>query len=703
MLTRQRQKLVLISILLLAGLLLLLHSHSKLILAKGPEPPSKPSFKQVKARLVFPRSFPEQADLEEVVRYNQAFKYQGFKYTDVKRRYSKTDKVSSKTEKLYSPSKINPLRIFHSSEQINLNLKKCAIIENNSTSIEVSDKHPMNTPMNIIVERMIADLDRGYDPYLDELRPYFDIQMRLQVEYEVCNMHWYRLAGSSVYLKEYGLHLMISRLVYCSDGSRNNPKMSLLYAQLYDKNWNEVRDVSLVVPTNMKTGRHFFEYESQGYTVLNYPMVLPTPFFHDYEDDGMKYLGPEDARLVLVKNEAGFEEPLLVFNSHHQKQSFVDDDEDDYILKQMKFYRSMFVSWPWQFQRGKMETDGFKNPLFDQQLYNRVKELRIKNVPRQDKQKNWTPILGEGLRGEDNFDRYLHFVYRWAHLQILRCDITDPDGKCGFVYSLNPKLEVSSGVGPFRGGTPMINVNDLIQESGHVPVSKVIPEGREIWIGFARAHLVDCGCGVDLYRPNLVVLTKDTIRGSEDEKPHEIYKMSHISSFMSLGVDIIPWRADKPYELCSGTNALIPNGISAWRVDKLDQDGENWVAHDILSLSVSISDSTVDFVHITGLLRSMLKDTSLFLKPEVDGHSSSPDKTALKIPDYNDNFAEFGYNNDNLVCAMQASVWFCSGYGHEKNRIQREHEDEDGDFGDLNGASKLDAYHDALYYVGLDH
>lgn len=581
-----------------------------------------------------------------------------------------------------------------------MDMNRCDVLHNNLTGIHVSKKLPLGTSLKQIVLQIIQGIDGGYDDYLLEMAPYFNHQIRLQYQFDVCDKHWFRMAGSSVWLEAYGVHMMVSRLAYSPDGSRNNPKFSFVYTELFDSKWKPVK-LSLVVPSNMGQNgndRRFFEHNNHGYTIVNYPTILPVPFFHDYENE-MKYLGPEDARVILVKNSAGHEEPLLIFNAWHQKSTYLDDDEDDYLVKQMKEYRSMWVCWPWQYQKGKANVDGIRNSRFDNLLYNRAKELMIKNIPRQVKQKNWTPMISESLRATVGYDSDLLFVYRWANLQILKCDLVG-DARCGFVYNLNKRLVTSSKVGPLRGGTQLVNINLLITLASSEDVTrKMIPPGREIWIGFARAHLVKCGCANDFYRPNLVVMVKDTI--VIDGKPTEVFKLSHISAFMSLNVDILPWNPRKPYELCLGTNVLIPNGISKWDV-QINQDQEGRIRlDDEIQLAISVSDSTIDAVSMKGLLKSLMRSTnSIFL-----GNEEYDDKVKqrLQAPNDDENLQNFGYNNDNLVCAMKASAIFCSEYGHEKIWIEKQKGKDLVDLDVETHDEKLEDYKDALFDLGYDY
>ena len=51
---------------------------------------------------------------------------------------------------------------------------------------------------------------------------------------------------------------MISRIAYSPHGVKNQPVVSLTYGQLFDRNWNEVKNINLLVPSNdpSKNGGH---------------------------------------------------------------------------------------------------------------------------------------------------------------------------------------------------------------------------------------------------------------------------------------------------------------------------------------------------------------------------------------------------------------------------------------------------------------
>ena len=65
---------------------------------------------------------------------------------------------------------------------------------------------------------------------------------------ESISFSFYQFAGTSVYLKNHGVHLMVSRVIHSLKGRKGDPQISLLYAQVYDNNWQELTNVDLVLP-----------------------------------------------------------------------------------------------------------------------------------------------------------------------------------------------------------------------------------------------------------------------------------------------------------------------------------------------------------------------------------------------------------------------------------------------------------------------
>ncbi|KAI5954000.1 BMT3 [Candida margitis] len=501
---------------------------------------------------------------------------------------------------------------FNLAENIDLDLEQCKRLGLNS-SVKISKATNMRTSLHEVVQNILNDIESGENDYLAGLRKIILPELRLQLDLDVVEKFWFRLAGSSIWLKDYGVHYMVSRIMYSPKGTRNSPILSLAYAQLYDENWNELVGTRLLLPKarNSPTGEQY---------ILNFPHIVPIPFWQDPKINEDQYYGPEDPRLILVKNEGGYDEPLILFNSYNCKMDTYDDDEDEKLVTSQRCYRAMSLCWPWQFD--------------SERKYSKTAELKLENY-RLRTQKNWTPFTSYLDRQVDGYDSHIYFVFRWANLDILKCDL---QGACSYDYRFNISLSPKNQVGPFRGGTQLMNLNELV----------TVKEDREVWAGFARAHIDDCGCGSSMYRPNLVVIVKER----KDSKNY--YKVTHISSSLSFNMYVPGWDLLYPENSCLRSSVLIPNGISQWIADK---DSSGTIVDDYLTLTLSVSDYTVHRVNVKGLLKELINWGVLNYDVTADPHHA----------------------NDNLVCALQSSFQFCARYGLEHHLKKPKNFEKDAD------------------------
>lgn len=473
---------------------------------------------------------------------------------------------------------------------------------------------------NELEEMALIFQDQLYnDPAFKEFRDFFKDDILEQMRTGTIDKHWFKFAGTSVWLKDMGVHLMISRVIYSIPGDKRKAISSFTYAQVFNSEWEELKNVELI----LNTRSHLDQPELQK---ISFPKFLPIPFYNDPKFTNKVYYGPEDPRMLLVKNENGDEEPVIVFNSYHKKVAEKESLSEGDMKVQFEFFRSMFICWPLRFQKGKLSVDGISNPLTDEVVYNKVAELRRENSPRLKVQKNWTPLVNHEDRLEFGHDKYLHFVYRWSKLEILKCSLTSfVDGMSMCLFDYKRELDLSkSEVGPLRGGTEMINIRD-IPGASNLP----LPD-KEIWIGFPRAHIKKCGCGKDMYRPNLAAISKEA-----DGK----YKITQLSSFVSLDVEVHGWT--NPKILCAerDANVLISNGVSAWSF-------HNDV--DYLTLSLSVADDSNQIIHMKNVLNSLV------------GH------TKILGGDTNE-----GFDDHAVDCALKESEKFCKIFGKEMKDLGR--------------------------------
>lgn len=581
-------------------------------------------------------------------------------------------------------------KIFQSSPTIDDDEGQCEANLLRDVKVDVSKVESLSKSLLQIITKFKKD----NSPYYRELEPFWKNEIDNQIKSETVDQHWYRLAGSSVWLEEYGVHFFISRIIYSPSGVRNAPTISLTYAQLFNDQWQELEDSELIVPSNNPDVGNQLVLNDQIFTNMKFPGFLSVPSYHDPTRG--KFYGPEDPRIILVRNPKGYDEPLIVFNAYQRKiesSHLVNEDDQKVLEVKFGFYRSMFMCWPWQFQRGKANIDDLVNPDYRHHIYNRLIELRRFNIPRIKNQKNWTPFVSYHERAKNNFDNYIYFIYRWNNLEVLRCDLANVVGEsnCQFEYRLNEDLPENDPVGELRGGTQLVNVNELLQQYGKIypeiaPLLQRFPRNREIWLGFARAHLKNCGCGQDMYRPNMVIITKDVVKRQIEETDYNnkkiirtvnknVFKISHLSSFVSFDLPIVGWDVNHKNRVCVNgqPNILIPNGISDWTLQRVSSsDGTNGNddirgIQDYLTLSTSSGDSTTDIVHIRGILNELyhyddtvgnIKANKLF--SEVDMADEERPKYEFYTSEYSWNL---GFNNDNVKCALKESRAFCSAYG----------------------------------------
>ena len=143
--------------------------------------------------------------------------------------------------------------------------------------------------------------------------------------------HWFQLISSSVWLEQYGVHLMISRVIYTKTGNKVQPVISLSYVQAFDRNWTELKNVTLVVPDSGKA----------KFKTVSYPSFIPIPVYHNVNQQRGKFYGVEDPRIMLVKNKEGYEEPLIVYNSFNRSPPNANYLEEIKNLVKLDTYRSI--------------------------------------------------------------------------------------------------------------------------------------------------------------------------------------------------------------------------------------------------------------------------------------------------------------------------------------------------------------------------
>ncbi|EAZ62799.2 predicted protein [Scheffersomyces stipitis CBS 6054] len=466
---------------------------------------------------------------------------------------------------------------------------------------------------------------------------------------------WFRFAGSSVWLPQYDCHYMVSRIMYSPSGIANKAYASFLYIQLFDKNWNELPETTLSLPYESKQTQKVVNADGSVQEVVletiiafrdvTYPSFLPINFEVQLEtDNGKYYWGPEDPRILLRRSPLGYDEPVIVYNMKH--------------LDLQKRVMNLYLPFP-----------NVANVL-------RKRSEKFANI-----EKNWTPFIS---RREN---QHLNFIYSIVPLEILTCEIDT--AVCDFLQK--PVKQDYNYVGPLRGGSQLVELpfSDLIPKT--VQDRFKFPEGRRVYIGWARAHLNNCGCGESMYRPNMITLIEDY-----DANQNKYYfKLGDVSEYFDFNAYVPPWTIpsfdsngqmiESTPKQCEGRNVLIPNSIAYWDIrsiikgdtlyhrkyfnyipadEPVVKSAKGVLKHNVadvkkdvkprilfndhMGVTLSAADSDVSIVHVRGLLNHILKLPSLL------------DAGTVISDDYS--FEQRGYEFNNK-CAMKASADYCSKYG----------------------------------------
>ncbi|CCE73194.1 Piso0_000218 [Millerozyma farinosa CBS 7064] len=312
-----------------------------------------------------------------------------------------------------------------------------------------------------------------------------------------------QFAGATVWLEQHQVHIMASRLMYSPSGKLNKATTSFLFMQLFDKEWRELENKTLEISFEQKDSQgQMHEVKRQ----LTFPYVSDIDFTVNYHKGNKKYYGPEDPRIILRRSSLGFEEPLVVFN-----------------MKTKSLKRSMHMYKPFSEEMTALRLD----------ISSKIKT-----------QKNWVPFIND-LSNDTIF-----FVYTLNPLVVASCDVHSA------ICNYSQKDDSFTGaVGPLRGGTQFVQL----------PLSKltkraIFGANRSVFIGWARAHLNNCGCGSAMYRPNLVVLLQDYHACNNSYT----YSIPEVSEYTDFGMEVRTWEDAK--DPCQGRSVLIPNSIIDWRV-----------------------------------------------------------------------------------------------------------------------------------------
>ena len=411
---------------------------------------------------------------------------------------------------------------------------------------------------------------------------YIDDEEEMSEE-DIIKKRWFRFGSSAVWMEKYQLYFVYSHLIYSQKDRTDHPRMSMIRGQVFDKEWNEQIGVKIPyddieIPADldnqMENLNKEFRYVdceslkkhgSSPYDIciveqaklaalikrkinnvlskyfVTYPIVFNLP-----TDTNGDYSGQENSRVVLRKTSTGMQEPVLIYNQL--------DRTDEY--KKMEIY-------------------------FPHRKFDPLVQLKGTNFDLKETEKNWTPFFHKQY-GESKLSRgYIHFIYSFLPLEILKCNLDS--GNCEKVFKASTlELEKSAEYDGMRGGTPF------------VPLPSSLPgvEGKQIWVGFPKLHAKKCGCGGHYYRPMLSVLVES----------NGVYRQELIVPVVDFNSDVTSWDLKSTY--CGGNNIMSPNSINFWEV--ISQDPKTHKYEDYLSLTVSEVDRFSRTITLKGVLNYIL-------------------------------------------------------------------------------------------------
>jgi beta-1,2-mannosyltransferase len=353
----------------------------------------------------------------------------------------------------------------------------------------------------------------------------------LKVE-DIVEQTWARLSGSSVWLPAHRVYLSVTRVIFCPTRTRSVPKMSFLRGQLFNEDWEHLENYNL----------------TWGDKNFNFPLVFDVPA--QWETEGSLY-GPEDPRIIL---EEGVEnpEPIIVFNM---------------IARRSDWKRAMYILRP------------FSN-------YSTI--LTVRDTERQYTEKNWAPffvpqeeVIPAGKLHLSTPavvrtpNEYLHFIYSFKPLRILKCHLRC--GDCEFVYEQsipeNFLSQHNEDGGSLRGGTNFVPVP--------IPAHMGVDPKVRVYASFPRTN-IERRCDGSFYRPEFVVMINI---GTQ-------YHLAFASESLDFGNAILELGPED--DRCDKGRILIPNSIAQWDTSK---------GQDVMSVTFSVNDETVQVARVQGLLK----------------------------------------------------------------------------------------------------
>ena len=385
---------------------------------------------------------------------------------------------------------------------------------------------------------------------------------------------WARMSGSSVWLDKYQVYLTVTRVFFYDKGVKHWPVINFIRAQLHDADWNHLEN-------------HEIEWQGE---IITFPRMLPidSPFI----EKGAFY-GPEDPRIIVEKGVENAE-PVVIFNMISDLAT---------VRRQMHAYRP---------------------------FSNFTTAFKIENEAPKGAEKNWAPFfvpednqhLSQHRHGRQYPSKYIHFVYEFYPLRILKCHLLN--GACTFVYNQPQPSNYTEAhkhndtQGVMRGGT---NFEPL-------PASLQTRPGLTSFIAMPRTH-TDGGCGKEAtYRPEFMVLTTNGTT----------FYLDYASEALNFGTALL--TPEQAGDVCDKGRILIANSIARIHDDKYGKNKDSMV------VSFSVDDSTVQVAKVIGV-QQLLGSIPQFQYRSVEG---------LELWKESDMVWNQNVTSDVLLCSIQSAT-----------------------------------------------
>ncbi|CDK25903.1 unnamed protein product [Kuraishia capsulata CBS 1993] len=357
------------------------------------------------------------------------------------------------------------------------------------------------------------------------------------------NLRWARFSGASVWLADYNVHLLVSRVMYAKDGVFGTPTASFIRAQVYDRNWNELMNYSLKL----------VDSKGEVYKQITFPTLFDVGFNPETDRD---MAGAEDPKIALRVNSDGKEEPVIFFNMFNGKiagrrayHAYLPFSKHDYLV-------------------------GFSVP----------------DVPQKEADKDWVPFFARDVGDSGEITGFVYFIYQFNPLTVIKCSMDY--GECHVAFQHDSEKYPSSIDSHITMGSNLI----LLPQG--VPTAEFGAYGakkRDVWVGFSNLKLYNCGCGDATFRPSLFVLILDG----------DNFRIEFGTTSVDFGLTVAPIHSENVASCQADDKSILTVGsVGSWDVTSYDK--ETHLYEDYMSIVLTEADRQISVVRLTGVLNYIL-------------------------------------------------------------------------------------------------